>query len=668
MDMRKMATVFIVAVLVPTLVLAWLAMRSLRDQEIVANSQRAILHQSSTEALAADLNTFLDDVRVFFRQLVNDLVEENGINELSQKFDQIAPNAWSQCLVASVVMDDGEILCPLPTTTDPRARAFLELNARFLLNQTNAKVYEAAPVNNVGPVITENRINLPSAVSGGSEKPASRVVSAPAKFKKQSRAEGPVQYKVEVAEQKLRSYNPFRRMAKDEVADVFDEKLSAAQADKLELESHSLAKAPVMRNVQPSQSVVGKERFVQQNIELDNISNLEWGIGNLNDIVAGKAEGALSRFVHDGLHVLLWNRHTEIPDRIFWVELDLNVIKRDLDKIVTGYSSNSDICLALLDAEGAVVSKTDKTFETDWSKPFVASEVGQILPHWEVAAYLIDPDKVNRAAKTAKLTLWLLVPTLLTAIACGTFLIFRSIGMEMQMARRKTDFVSNVSHELKTPLTSIRMFSDMLSDGAMCEKDREYSGIISREAARLTRLINNLLDFSRLERTVNPYSKELIDLAELTSETVETYRMQIEADGCHLLYNSTLGSPAKVLGDRDALSQVLLNLLSNAEKYGCLKGEIEIRLAVDEPRGTAEWQVLDRGEGIDRKYSSRIFEKFFRIDDSLTNGVPGSGLGLALARQIVNHHGGEISFRNREGGGCCFSVTLPIVIDESNHE
>ena len=91
MDMRKMATVFVVAVLVPTLVLAWLAMRSLRDQEIVANSQRAILHQGSTDALGADLNTFMDDVRVFFRQMVRDLVEENGSEILSTRFDRIAP-------------------------------------------------------------------------------------------------------------------------------------------------------------------------------------------------------------------------------------------------------------------------------------------------------------------------------------------------------------------------------------------------------------------------------------------------------------------------------------------------------------------------------------------------------------------------------------------------
>ena len=630
MKMRRMAGVFIIAVLVPTLVLAWLAMRSLRDQEIVANSQRAILHQSSTEALAADVNTFMDDVRLFYDQMVNDLVDEIDPEKLTTEFDRIAPQTWSQCLTAAVVTDKGRILCPKPSTTDPFARAFLAGNGTFLLNKSSERYYQAEPLSYLKPVIADNRLQ-----ELDSNQP--------------SRG----QYKVEVAEQKMRKSNPLRRMN--------DIQQRVVSADDYTQPNKDIN---IQRNVVPSQQVFNTGQ--QRQLEWDNSSQLAWDVGKLQEVVGGeKSEGALSRFQQDGLHVLLWKRHPDLKERIFWVELNLNEIKRELRDLVSGYDMNPDICLAILDSEGQLVSKAIADFEADWSKPFVASEVGQILPHWEIAAYLRDPTSVNRSAKTAKLMLWLLVPTLLSTIGVGTFLIFRSMGTEMRLARQKTDFVSSVSHELRTPLTSIRMFSDLLTAEAHNEKDREYSGIISREAARLTRLINNLLDFSRLERSDHSLATDSIDLNHLTSETLETYRMQIEADGCHLVYEpAEIASPLMVRGDRDALSQVLLNLLSNADKYGAAvneESEILVRLQPNPEQSTAEWQVLDRGPGIDRKHAARIFDKFYRVDDSLSNGIQGSGLGLALAHQIIIQHQGEIRYHRRSGGGSCFTVTLPIV-------
>ena len=215
-------------------------------------------------------------------------------------------------------------------------------------------------------------------------------------------------------------------------------------------------------------------------------------------------------------------------------------------------------------------------------------------------------DIINKTAKTARLTIWLIVPVLLGAITLGSFLIFRAVGYEMRLARQKTDFVSNVSHELKTPLTSIRMFSDLLAGGteSVGEKTREYSGIISKEAARLSRLINNLLDFARIDRGEMPFHEEQVDLVSLTQETVDMYRMQLESEGCHLQYESEVDGPVILNGDRDALARVLLNLLSNAEKYGCEGGEIEVRLSQPES-GTVRWEVLDRGPGIERRQARK---------------------------------------------------------------
>ncbi len=673
MKMRKIATVFVIAVLVPTLGLAWLAMRSIRHQEIVANNQRAILHQSSAEALAGDLNNFMDDVRVFYRQLVGELIAEQGADDLSRNFDRIAPARWSQCSVACVVTEEGRILCPSPMTKRPEARAFLDRNASFLVNESPARFYEASPVVGTGPVVAENRVystfSRPeaSAETEDATDPFDSFSSATRQRDRQSGAadkkagNGNSQLKVEVAEERLQNNNPFRRLSQSRKSAGAPPQVEADSPTAQESIAPSFDRAaPILRNVSPSQQAFGEGSGGDVSAEWENYSRLEWGVGNLREIVGDKSEGALSRFLGNGLNVLLWNRHSDAPGRIFWAELDLDEIRRDLSGIVTGYRSHPGICLALLDGQGKVVAKTSPGFETDWSRPFVASEVGQILPHWEVAAYLLNPETVNQSARTARLTIWLLVPTLLGAIAVGTFLIFRSIEMEMRLARQKTDFVSNVSHELRTPLTSIRMFSELLSANGASEKDREYSGIISREAGRLTRLINNLLDFSRLERGSNPYRQDPIALEALTRETVETYRMQLEAEGCRLTCECAPGATPVVRGDRDALSQVLLNLLSNAEKYGAPGGRIEVRLLVHPDESFAEWQVIDQGAGIDRKHAARIFDKFYRADDSLSSTVQGSGLGLTLARQIVIHHGGRISFRNLPGGGSCFSVFLPL--------
>src|SRR4029077_15543174 len=138
---------------------------------------------------------------------------------------------------------------------------------------------------------------------------------------------------------------------------------------------------------------------------------------------------------------------------------------------------------------------------------FVATEIGEALPHWEVTAYLLNPAKLGQAAQTIKVTLTLIITLLVLAIALGSWLLVRDINRQIKLARQKSDFVSNVSHELKTPLTSIRMFSELLAEGRVEDPDRQrsYLNIITAETARLTRLINNVLDFSRMERGEKKY-------------------------------------------------------------------------------------------------------------------------------------------------------------------
>jgi signal transduction histidine kinase len=203
------------------------------------------------------------------------------------------------------------------------------------------------------------------------------------------------------------------------------------------------------------------------------------------------------------------------------------------------------------------------------------------------------------------------------------------------------------------------MFSELLAEGRVQEepKRRRYLNIITAETARLTRLINNVLDFARIERGEKKYEFKPCDLMSVASETVEAYRPHLESNGFELRCELP-EEPACVNGDRDALAQVVVNLISNAEKYSGEKKEIAV--IVQRNSEFVEVRVEDRGLGVPDGCDEKIFEQFYRAHDSLASGIQGSGLGLTLARQIARAHGGDVVYAPREGGGSCFSLRLPM--------
>jgi signal transduction histidine kinase len=181
----------------------------------------------------------------------------------------------------------------------------------------------------------------------------------------------------------------------------------------------------------------------------------------------------------------------------------------------------------------------------------------------------------------------------------------------------------------------------------------------------LTRLINNVLDFSSMERGGKRYAMKTVDAALVAGEIVESQRMRLESRGFILSRVSAAG-PSLVRADPEALKQIILNLLSNAEKYSPRRKEIEVELgrgAAGQPQAAAGESVLihvrDRGIGVAAEDRERIFREFFRVDDSLASRVQGSGLGLTIARRIARDHGGDLSCAPREGGGSDFIVRLP---------
>jgi len=241
----------------------------------------------------------------------------------------------------------------------------------------------------------------------------------------------------------------------------------------------------------------------------------------------------------------------------------------------------------------------------------------------------------------------------------GLVLTYRSVNKQVALARLKSDFVSNVSHELRTPLALIRLYAETLELGRITtqEKKDEYYSIIRKESERLTALINNILDFSRIEAGRKEYDFRETDIAELVRNTLDSYRFQIEQQGFALEEQIDTSIPT-VKVDREAIARALVNLVNNALKYSANEKFLGVRLYRD--KSLLKLEVSDRGIGIERHEQARIFEKFYRTGDPLVHNTKGSGLGLSLVRHITRAHGGDVEVESTPGRGSKFTLSLPL--------
>lgn len=603
--MKRVALLFVIAVLAPSLALAWLAVRSLRDQQFVLERQQSLLYQGVADGLARETQEFLNEHLRSFGLEIERLLLRREPFDFARTLDQDLATNWPLAEVGFAVTTDGQLFSP-GFSTRPEVRDFVATQSRFLGNQEAAEVYW-----NVGK----------------------QTLNAPAAQAFQQQATSPLDYAGNTSPGVLPNLYP--------------------------------SKSPQVRNVFPQQSLEQQLKDAPDLLATDNRSRLNPSEAAFRQLIGDATEGTLARFVDNRLAVLFWYRSPRATNLIFGAQLSLPRLREELQELLDelGPTIRGDVCVALLDdtAKPAALSQAD--FQaTNWKRPFVATEIGEVLPHWEVAVYLLDPGKLSQAAQTLKLTLGLLIVLLLVTISVGSWLIVRDLNRQLTLARQKTDFVSNVSHELKTPLTSIRMFAELLAEGRVSDRARQnsYLHIITAETARLTRLINNVLDFARLERGEKKYIFQHCDIAEVVHDTVETLRPHLEQNG-FTLECALPAEPCLVHADRDALAQVLVNLLSNAEKYSGDRKEIRVELRRhSDPLPFVEVNVQDRGLGVPSGCEEKIFEQFYRAHDSLNSGVQGSGLGLTLARQIARAHGGDIACQPREGGGSCFSLRLPL--------
>jgi len=264
-------------------------------------------------------------------------------------------------------------------------------------------------------------------------------------------------------------------------------------------------------------------------------------------------------------------------------------------------------------------------------------------------------DEVRRMA----LTKTALIGFIDVMLLAGLYLVFTNVRRELHLSRLKSDFVANVSHELKTPLALIRLFAETLELRRVPseEKAQQYYRVINKESQRLTQLINNILDFSRIEAGRKEYRFVPTDVGAVVKEVVESYRFPIEQQGFELDVHVDDDLP-EIVVDPEALSQALLNLANNAIKYSGDEKYLGLDVRLDGDRVAIS--VADRGVGIPKAEQKRIFEKFYRVENTLIHTTKGSGLGLALVQHIIDAHGGSIEIESEPGEGTTFRLLIPL--------
>jgi signal transduction histidine kinase len=263
----------------------------------------------------------------------------------------------------------------------------------------------------------------------------------------------------------------------------------------------------------------------------------------------------------------------------------------------------------------------------------------------------------------------LLLPLILILTGITAYLAWRDVRRESEAVRLRSQFVSSVTHELKTPLTSIRMFAETLRLGRQSspEARQEYLDTVIHETQRLGRLINNVLDFARIDRGEMTYHLSLTDLGSVVQEAAQAVAYPLAQGGYTLVTDIAEGLPL-IQADGDALTQALLNLLSNAIKFSDEGSQIELHVFSKDR--AMHLQVRDEGRGIDAHELESIFTDFYRTAEVEEEGIPGTGLGLPLVAHVAEAHGGEVDVESAPGSGSTFTVRIPLATNsaQARHE
>jgi signal transduction histidine kinase len=346
------------------------------------------------------------------------------------------------------------------------------------------------------------------------------------------------------------------------------------------------------------------------------------------------------------------------PEKTFYggYYWDLSSLKEEIfPNILENLTKDTGLSLQVIDERGRNIL-TGKEEVT--SKDSLSLSYRQFPFPWKLLVSQPAFSDLELTARRENFLYGVLLTFIVALMLMGAFLIVRDISRESETTRLKTEFVHNISHELKTPLTLIRLYGETLQRKEDLKKDerKEAYEIITKESERLSHLINNVLDFSRIEMGRKEFDFKKGSLAQIVRDTLESYRYHLEKKGFSIKKEIASDLP-EMNFDGEALASVLVNLLSNAMKFSSKIKEVTVKLFKDS--GSAVLQVADKGIGISPADTSRIFNRFYRVKNEIVSDTGGSGLGLTLVKHIAESHGGRIKVESEPGRGSIFSVILP---------
>jgi signal transduction histidine kinase len=315
---------------------------------------------------------------------------------------------------------------------------------------------------------------------------------------------------------------------------------------------------------------------------------------------------------------------------------------------------------------GEIYAVSCETGRTVWSteaepqnNPFVQVEAGRYLPGWQIELHLNASSAFSQEAdKQIALYIWAGSLVVALILLAGAFAV-RSINRQFKLNKLKNDFIATVTHELKTPLASMRVLVDTLLEGRYENQQQveDYLQLVSKENARLSRLIDNFLTFSRMERNKRSFEMATAFPAQIARDAAEAVRTKFFENHCMFDLEIADGLP-EIYADQDALVTVLINLLDNACKYTYDEKQIELRTFAE--NGFVCFQVRDNGVGLSKRALKKIFDQFYQADLTLSRPAEGCGLGLSIVKFIVDAHQGTITVDSRPNQGSTFTVKIPI--------
>lgn len=375
------------------------------------------------------------------------------------------------------------------------------------------------------------------------------------------------------------------------------------------------------------------------------------GTDSLGNLATRRENGWIAWYWEEGLHLLYWSRSEKggvIGAEIGRIPL-LSQVVGELPALDPGEAR-----IVLADSKGDEVFQWGERDPIEKEKPLARLALAYPLDSYALQ-YFAAPG-APAFGQSIRFNLLASFGAVALVILGLAIYFHREQSRAMREAGQRVTFVTQVSHELKTPLTNIRLYAELLEDRIDPEDNTgsHHLSVIVAESQRLSRMIGNILTFSKQQRDKLHLNKTPLSVNSVVDSVLEQFRPSLEGRGMKAVVSGT--APRDISADRDMIGQILGNLLSNVEKYAGSGGEVKIEIEQDD--GWTHVRVADRGPGIPAIHRDKIFQPFYRVSDKLSDGVTGTGIGLSIARELARLHGGDLALIGADGG-TTFELTLP---------